>query len=237
LAVGKTFMLGPGEVLTIGGTAQGMRSYLCVQGGIQTPIVLGSRSSLAPLRAGDWIDCLPGSTPAHFILDPAPWLEEEVVPLRVLPGTHSDWFAEEDFYGPLFQATTDSNRMGTRLLGRPLTVPPRELISQPVCPGTVQVMRDGQCIILGVDGQTIGGYPRIAQVVSADIDRLGQLRPGQSVRFERVTLEQAERLYHSKQTELRLRLLRLRVAVHSISRSALSGPQERETINRKVLSP
>ena len=85
--------------------------------------------------------------------------EEETVTLRVLAGSHAGWFAEEEFYGQSFQASADSNRMGVRLRGWPLAVPARGLVSEPVCPGTVQVTCDGQCIILGVEGQTIGGYP------------------------------------------------------------------------------
>jgi len=218
LTAGKTFTLEPGEVLTIGGTT-GMRAYLCVHGGLQTSVVLGSQSGLAPLRVNDLIPCTPSSITAHFIVPAAFWWEDEVVPLRVLPGSHADWFAEEEFHGPLFQVSRDSNRMGVRLRGRPFyatsTQVPPELISEPVCPGTVQVTRDGQCVILGVDGQTIGGYPRIAQVISADLDRLGQLRPGQSVCFPRVSLEDAEHLYREAQTQLQRRLVRIRIASDS----------------------
>jgi antagonist of KipI len=90
-----------------------------------------------------------------------------------------------------------------------LTLPGRELLSEPVAPGAVQVTSDGQCIILGVDGQTIGGYPKIAHVISADLDKLAQLRPGDAIHFERVSLDEAERLYQSKQEELREWLARL----------------------------
>src|SRR5262249_61372345 len=95
-----------------------------------------------------------------------------------------------------------SDRGGLRLPAPPLTLPDRELLSEPVCPGTVQVTRDGQCIILGVDGQTIGGYPKVAQVIGADLDPLGQLRPGARVHFERVSLEEAEALYRRRQALL-----------------------------------
>ena len=69
----------------------------------------------------------------------------------------------------------------------------REMTSEAVCPGSIQVTRDGQCIVLGVDGQTIGGYPKIAQVIQADLDALGQLRPGQRVRFLRTSMDEAIR--------------------------------------------
>ena len=85
-------------------------------------------------------------------------------------------------------------------------------MSAPVCPGSVQVTRDGQCIVLGVDGQTIGGYPKIGQVIGADLDKLGQLRPGDRIAFQRVDLAEAERLYRARQAELAEWLLRLQVA-------------------------
>ena len=104
--------------------------------------------------------------------------------------------------------------MGLRLEGEPISLPNRELVSEPVCSGTVQVTRDGQCIVLGVDGQTIGGYPKVAQVISADLDKLGQLRPGDRIRFRWVSLAEAEDLYRHKQKELREWLLRLRIGSH-----------------------
>src|SRR5438034_5798848 len=99
--------------------------------------------------------------------------------------------------------------MGLRLEGKPLPLPAREMLSEPVCPGTVQVTRDGQCIILGVEGQTIGGYPKIAQVIHADLDKLGQLRPGECLRFRSVHLAEAETIYRRKQTELHEWMTRL----------------------------
>jgi len=102
--------------------------------------------------------------------------------------------------------------MGLRLRGGPLAVPDRELVSEPVCPGAVQVTRDGQCIVLGVDGQTIGGYPKVAQVIAADLDVLGQLRPGEQVCFVRVGLDEAEAAYRRREAELEDRLRRIRLA-------------------------
>jgi antagonist of KipI len=137
--------------------------------------------------------------------------------LRILPGPQADWFpanalAGSDDNRPLFRVTPASNRMGLRIQGPPLPWPARELVSEAVCPGSVQVTRDGQCIILGVDGQTIGGYPKVAQVIAADLDRLGQLRPGESICFVPVTLADAETLYQRKRREIHEWLLRLRLA-------------------------
>src|SRR3989442_5876250 len=93
--------------------------------------------------------------------------------------------------------------MGLRLAGEALVRPVRELLSEPVAPGTVQVVNDGQCIVLGADGHTIGGYPKVAHVIAADFDRLGQLRPGQAVRVGRVSIEEAEGTYRARQEGLR----------------------------------
>src|SRR5207247_11457919 len=111
-----------------------------------------------------------------------------------LEGPQAAWFHADDFYDQQFTVTPASNRMGLRLQGEPLPFPTRELVSEPVCPGAVQVTRDGQCIVLGVDGQTIGGYPKIAQVINADLDKLGQLRQGERIRLLRVYMEEDERL-------------------------------------------
>ncbi len=92
--------------------------------------------------------------------------------------------------------------MGLRLSGEPLNFPARELVSEPISPGAVQVTRDGQCIVLGVDGQTIGGYPKIAHVISADLDLLAQLRPGDQVRFVSVSQEEARERYRQRQRKL-----------------------------------
>jgi antagonist of KipI len=108
-----------------------------------------------------------------------------------------------------FEVTSASNRMGLRLKGKSLTMPGREMTSEPICPGAVQVTPDGQCIVLGVDGQTIGGYPKIAQVIQADLDALGQLRPGDTITFRKVTLEDAIVRDRRAQTELTEWALRL----------------------------
>jgi len=215
LGAGKTFTLHPGEVLRIGATAYDARAYFCIRGGLRTPLVLDSRSSLQPLRAGATLPCLSGTIHPHFI--PLEAARTAPAVLRVLDGAQAGWFRAEDFYSATYTVTPASNRMGLRLNGPPLPMPPGEMLSEPVCPGTVQVARDGQCIVLGVDGQTIGGYPKIAHVIDADLDLLGQLRPGERVVFRQTTLTEAEKLYREKQTRLREWLKRLRAADASVS--------------------
>jgi antagonist of KipI len=211
LRAGKTFTLAGGKELHVGGTPEGARAYVCVQGGLDVPTVLGSRSGLEPLAAGAELPCHPGAILPRFLSEPAAW-DDEPGTLCVLPGPQASWFRDEEFYPQVFTVSPASNRMGLRLRGMPLTLPDRELVSEPVCPGTVQVTRDGQCIVLGVDGQTIGGYPKVAQIISADLDKLGQLRPATPVRFRRVDLGEAERRYRHKRARLREWLTRVRTA-------------------------
>ncbi|MBV9121772.1 MAG: biotin-dependent carboxyltransferase [Planctomycetes bacterium] len=225
LAMGKTFTLHPGEEVHIGGARAGVRAYLCVRGGLQAPVILGSRSALEPLHAGAELACLPGSMHARWVRlpwsggaelrpgDDLPAAPGPVQTLSVLDGPQADWFEPEEWFAQSYQVTPAADRMGLRLAGRPLRLPSRELVSEPVCPGSVQVANDGQCMILGVDGQTIGGYPKIAQVISADLDRLGQLRPGDRVAFSRVSLAEAEALYRRQQAHLREWVLRLQCTV------------------------
>jgi biotin-dependent carboxylase-like uncharacterized protein len=217
LRAGRTFTLLPGEELEIGGTATGARAYFCVRGGIAAPVVLGSRTALGPLCPGQELQCPAGRMAVRSMNHPSTPAQEPET-LRVIPGSQADWFRLEVFYEGIFTITPASDRMGLRLQGEPL-VPagsgPREMISEPVCPGAVQVTRDGQCIVLGVDGQTIGGYPKVAHVISADLDRLGQLRPGRRVRFAAVPLEEAAALYRRRQAELHAWVTRLRAALGS----------------------
>ena len=202
LTVGKTFNLRAGDELYIGGTPNGMRAYLCVLGGFVGDEVLGSRGGLTAIVAGERLGCSPSkvaarslSGPIEFGWRPSTNPQREI---RVVPGLQSSWFPPGELVGKTFAVTPASNRMGLRLAGDPLADPRREMVSEAVCPGSIQVTREGQCIILGVDGQTIGGYPKIAQVVAADLDLLGQFRPGEKIVFREVDLAEAERLHRER---------------------------------------
>ena len=219
--VGTTFTLEAGEELVIGGTPLGVRAYLCVRGGIDAPVVLGSRSGLAPLTAGVTLACHSGRMAGRALEEAHPVIHDGTIPaiLHTLPGGQASWFPPDALSSRRFRVGLASDRMGLRLDGEPLPVPP-EMASEPVCPGTVQVTRDGRCIVLGVDGQTIGGYPKVAQVVAADLDRLGQLRPGIEVVFRMVSPAEAARLWHRRARELAGLLLRLQETLAL----ALRGP-------------
>ena len=113
--------------------------------------------------------------------------------VRVTPGPQAHLF-DDDLYTTIYTASEESNRMGIRLKGPLLAAPSGGMISEGVALGAIQVPPDGQPIILFVEHQTSGGYPKPANVISADFWQLGQLRPRDQVRFERITMEGAVEL-------------------------------------------
>jgi antagonist of KipI len=113
--------------------------------------------------------------------------------LRVTGGPQADSFADELYRG-VYTVSEESDRMGLRLRGPAVPSAAGHMLTEGVPLGAVQVPPDGQPIILFVEHQTTGGYPKPANVISADFRRLGQLRPRGQVSFERVTIEQALRL-------------------------------------------
>jgi antagonist of KipI len=127
-------------------------------------------------------------------------------PIRVLPGPEFDLFDERDrrfFFDQAFEVSPHSDRMGYRLAGPVLDSSPRaELVSRAVVMGTVQVPGGGNPILLMADRQTTGGYPSIAQVTAADLPMVAQLKPGDEINFEMVTLDQAHAALHAQHDKL-----------------------------------
>lgn len=191
----RSWTLDAGDRLIVGPVGGGV-AYLALAGGIDAPPHLGSRSTYARarlggingrgLKAGDRLNlgrAEPGSERQ------APPFKHDNGPLRVLLGPQDDHFTEAalaDFLSVEFTATREMDRMGMRLSGPRLVHRPdrgAEMISDGVTPGAVQVPADGQPIVLLADGQTVGGYPKIATVIAADRPRLAHVLPGQSLTF------------------------------------------------------
>lgn len=199
-----------GQTLRLGHTRSGARSYLCVQGGIAVKPVLGSASTHLlsglggfegrALRAGDVLGIGPGNTPfkKRAVSPEALALLAPGETLRVTPGPQEDWFSEGArglFYGSRYSVAEESDRMGVRLQGEPIACAiATNMATEGVPLGAIQVPAGGQPIILFVEQQTTGGYPKIANVISADMHSLGQLRPRDMVRFERVEMGTARSL-------------------------------------------
>jgi antagonist of KipI len=126
--------------------------------------------------------------------------------VRIVPGRHWELFgaaSRERLTGETFRIAAESNRMGFRLLGPAIAIDsPFDMLSEAVAFGTIQVPPGGQPIVLMADRQTTGGYPRIAEVASVDLHLLAQLRPGDRLRFELVSLAQAQALHLCREQEM-----------------------------------
>ena len=202
-----------GQTLQLGPTRTGARCYLCVRGGIVVKLFLGSASTHLlsglggfegrALRKGDVLKVGRASEGFRTFRkrNLARRALEKLAPrkvLRVTAGPQSDWFSEEArklFYRGTYRVTEESNRMGLRLEGAAMALASGgEMISEGVSLGAVQITASGLPIILFVEQQTTGGYPKIANVISADMSSLGQLRPRDEIRFELVEMETARAL-------------------------------------------
>jgi len=199
-----------GQVLRMQSTRSGARCYLCVSGGIDVPLVLGSASTHSlsglggfngrALRKGDVLRVGPGRPPPARRLNPR--IAAGLTPrlrLRVTEGLQPDWFTEGSrraFFEPTYRVTEASNRMGLRLEGATIEMRfHNEMITAGVPVGAIQVPAGGQPVIVFVEQQTTGGYPVIANVIAADLASVGQLRPRDVIEFERVSHEAARALF------------------------------------------
>lgn len=216
-----------GETIWFGGTRGGLRAWLAVAGGIDVPLVLGSRSTYRragfgglggrPLQAGDQLRVgAPSEFGAARLKAPARASAWTVRPetlgkpsaagvVRALRGPEWDLFsaeAREAFFAAEWKVTKDADRMGVRLSGPDLPLAhAREMISEGVNEGIVQVPAGGAPIVLLASRQTVGGYPRIAAVAAVDLGRMAQLAPGNKVRFEAISLETAHGLLLARERD------------------------------------
>jgi antagonist of KipI len=210
LDVGTSVLVKPGQTLRLGPTSSGARCYLSVRGGIAVKPFLGSASTHVlsglggfegrALRKGDVLHT--GSATKAFrkrsiAAQALEQLSRRKV-LHVTPGPQVDWFSESSlrsFYTSTYRVGEQSNRMGLRLEGAAIAQRGAgQKITEGVSLGAVQVPAGGSPIILFVEQQTTGGYPKIANVVAADLHRVGQLRPRDEIRFDEVTFDTARSL-------------------------------------------
>ncbi|WP_214370704.1 biotin-dependent carboxyltransferase family protein [Pseudonocardia sp. H11422] len=187
-------VLRAGQVLTLGVPPTGLRTYLAVRGGVDVAPVLGSRSTdvlsgIGPpaLSPGDELPV--GPEPAAFpLIDVAPVAVPPggTVTLRAVAGPRAGWAADASgLTGSVWTASSRSDRIGMRLEGEPLRRHPdaAELPSEGMVRGAIQLPPGGGPVLFLADHPVTGGYPVIAVVLDADVDRAAQVRPGQSVRF------------------------------------------------------
>ena len=217
----RAFRTEAGSSLRFEQKLDGERCYLAVRGGFDIPLWLGSASTNInagigghhgrPLQAGDELEVKPRDTnivPSRF-----PAVSPSLLPrysrfptVRIIPGAEFEYLDGESRKSLLrqnFSISKTSNRMGFRLTGEALSLEnPREFISSAVCFGTVQLLPDGQLIILMSDQQTAGGYPRIAHVISYDLPLVGQLGAGDKIALHMTDVAEAERLTIQFEKEL-----------------------------------
>jgi antagonist of KipI len=225
LSTGMSFPVRRGQTLRFGRRRTGARAYLGVAGGgLLVPPVLGSRATHLVSHMGGVDgraliagDVLPVAAHASSVAARARGL---TLPsggrtrVRVAPGPQADWFGDEAWRALTsisFQVSPRSNRMGYRLEGPPL---PRarggEAISEPVCMGAIQVPSAGEPILLMADRQTAGGYPKIGQVISADLCLAAQLAPGDFIEFARCTEREAVAALIARERELMAQMAPMR---------------------------
>jgi antagonist of KipI len=196
---GRCHELRPGDRLEFGTAAVGFRTYLAAEGGFDVPKVLGSRSTLVAagfggyqgrrLESGDVLEVFPGGPAAlagrEEAIDAPP--RRSPITLRALRGPQAELFPEESLAGferARFRVSARSDRMGLRLEGDKIAAAGEaEIASEGVVVGSVQVPAGGDPIVLMPDGPVTGGYPKIACVASVDLPLLGQVRPGDELRF------------------------------------------------------
>ena len=218
----RTFRVYPGDQVNIGQTRSGCRCYLAVTGGIKVPEVMGSLSCDAgagvggykgrALKRGDTIDGKDGSLLDEMRSVPDDWIPRYAsrTILRCIPGPQEEYFSHNysTFYNSTFTISPQANRKGYRLQGPEVSIDPsmpKSIISEPCLPGCIQVPEDGQPIIL-LNEQTVGGYAKIATLISADLDLIAQALPGDQIQFEAVDIETADSI--TKQRHARLEMLR-----------------------------
>jgi antagonist of KipI len=203
----KAFAIRRGARVRFGRRHAGSRAYLAIAGGITTPRVLGSRATDLvsgiggvdgrALIAGDVLPLGMAtlvSTPPRDVAGLALPITGQAQ-VRIMPGGQAEWFTAEAWTmltTASFRVSSRSNRMGFRLEGPALTrLHSDELITEPLAEGAIQVPAAGEPILLMADRQTAGGYPKIANLIKADLPLAGQLAPGDTIRFQSCTHAEA----------------------------------------------
>jgi biotin-dependent carboxylase-like uncharacterized protein len=211
----QSCLLRCGQRFAIEGASDAVWGYLAVAGGFSVAPRLGScathlRSGLGGIdgRRVNAGDALPLNTmrapakPEYRIAVPgrAGW------PIRVVLGPQLEFFGSdtvEAFLAAAYRVTHRADRMGTWLEGPPIThAYDYNVVSDGLVPGCIQVPGAGQPVVLQMDCQTIGGYPKLATIITADLPRFAQIRPGRLVNFTAIDIEAAHRLHHKYRTVL-----------------------------------
>lgn len=216
----KTVFVHPGDVLSFGGIKSGSRAYLAMEGGIDVPSVMGSKSTYLKagigglggkkLLAGDTLKAVSVTREVPIGIRKIP---DNLIPryhseisVRVILGPEDTRFTSKGvsaFLENEYTVTNQSDRMGLRLQGPKIEhINGPDILSSGISLGTIQVAGDGQPIVLMADRQTTGGYTRIASVISVDITYLAQAKPGERIRFQSISIETAQQLLREREADI-----------------------------------
>ncbi|MBU3159259.1 biotin-dependent carboxyltransferase family protein [Clostridium frigoris] len=236
-----------GDELSFGTAKSGCRSYIAIEHGIDVPEVMGSKSTYVKgkvggfqgrmLKAGDEIKI--GSASENDFtsikklpIDLIPMYSKDNI-VRVVMGPQDDYFTAEGintFFDCEYQVTSEADRMGYRLSGSKISHKiGADIISDGITMGSVQIPGDGAPIIMMADRQTTGGYTKIATIITPDINIIGQLKPGDSVRFKLIDIEEAHKIYRKYMNDFDL----IREGAANVGCDAVTGEKFKVRVNNK----
>ena len=219
-----------GDTVSFGAPRSGCRAYVAFAGGVDVPLLLGSRSTLPKFRIGGYqgrrlekgdqlelgrtVETLPNMSLRQLPVDAIP---SGIRRVRVIPGPQDDRFTKEGldaFFGAPYTVGKDFDRMGYRLEGPVVShKTDGNIISDGIAMGSIQVPSDGHPIVMMADHQTVGGYTKIATVATVDLPVIGQCKAGDQIRFEAVSVDKAQELLIAWRQELAVLRQRLEAPV------------------------
>ena len=212
LPMWESISLKEGDTISFEGPRAGIRTYICIAGGIDVPLIMESRSTYLRSNIGGYLgrslqqgDILSNSTPNKEVVKGRK-VSTYIVPsyggdvtLRVVLGPQDSEFTEDGintFLTSKYVVTSQMDRMGIRLEGTEITHREKaDIISDGIMFGSIQIPGNGQPIIMMADRQTTGGYTKIATIISIDIPKISQAQPGDKIQFDKVTVENAQNLF------------------------------------------
>lgn len=213
----KSYIVNSGDILSFGNLKSGCRAYISFEGGIDVAYVMESKSTYTKANLGGYegrslkendyinLDNLKSNTINTIDDIYIPIFKNEIT-LRVVKGPQDDMFSDEEykkFISGEYFVTDECDRMGYRLDGEPIKhLKGPDIISDGIAFGAIQIPGHGKPIIMMADRQTVGGYTKIANVISTDLYKLAQAKPGDKISFEEVNIYQSHELLKLYEKEI-----------------------------------
>jgi len=206
-----------GDILDLTRFKSGMRVYIAFSGGIKVPNVLGSKATYLPMQFGEFDKkiSINQTLPIGEIKErrffkitkdnPLRFRKNETQSIRIVQGPQYSYFDKEEINKIVkdpYKISDKSDRMGLRLIGKEIVTESKDMISDGIPLGSIQITRGGQPIIMAADRQPTGGYPKIAKIILSDIHHLGQLAPSDKIKFKWVDIDQSKEIFLDYKKEL-----------------------------------